>query len=246
MAQFWGKPIYVVTDIALIPISSQQEAQTAISRAAERAKRHAYESDLADDDGADSGDNATISSEGAEVYQDRTAVIDARNAQELSLAGSNRSKEPGIAEEVIARRGAYSTFAQRWFSQRGWGFDKRRIQGTSSAPTSTVSSPNFDSTEFSPEPRQIDVASERSSSLPRDVNSNDKNAAVSDSVALKLLPKLLHTTRLLLTSKTFFFSYDNDITRRMQAVRRVSTDLPLHKQADPQACLTHCVRTISS
>lgn len=246
MAQFWGKPIYVVTDIALIPISSQQEAQTAITRAAERAKRHAYESDLADDDGADSGDNATISSEGAEVYSGRTAMIGARDPEGLSLVGNSRSKEPGIAEEVIARRGAYSTFAQRWFSQRGWGFDKRKIQGASLAPTSTVTSPNLDSAEFSPESRQTDTTSERSSSLHRDVDSNDRNAAVSDSVALKLLPKLLHTTRLLFTSKTFFFSYDNDITRRMQAVRRVSTDLPLHKQADPQACLTHCVRTISS
>lgn len=55
-----------------------------------------------------------------------------------------------------------------------------------------------------------------------------------DSLALKLLPKLLHTTRLLFMSRTFFFSYDNDITQRISGKPRASSDLPLYKQADAQ------------
>lgn len=46
-----------------------------------------------------------------------------------------------------------------------------------------------------------------------------------------LLPKLLRTTRMLLTSRSFFFSYEFDITRRL-GEGNTSSEVPLHKSVD--------------
>lgn len=48
-----------------------------------------------------------------------------------------------------------------------------------------------------------------------------------------LLPKFLRTTRMLLDSRSFFFSYDLDITRRLGNQNTKSSELPLHKSVDP-------------
>ncbi len=55
----------------------------------------------------------------------------------------------------------------------------------------------------------------------------------STSVANTLLPKLLRTTRLLLGSRSFFFSYDLDITRRLGNQGSRTSELPLYKSVDP-------------
>lgn len=58
--------------------------------------------------------------------------------------------------------------------------------------------------------------------------------AVKEGVAHNLTPKLLLTTKLLLGSRNFFFSYDWDITRTWSTRRHsASVSLPLHKLVDP-------------
>jgi len=57
-------------------------------------------------------------------------------------------------------------------------------------------------------------------------------------VANALLPKLLRTTRMLLISRSFFFSYHLDITRRLgQGI--TSSELPLHKLVDESFFWNH-------
>lgn len=48
-----------------------------------------------------------------------------------------------------------------------------------------------------------------------------------------MLPKLLRTTRTLLGSRSFFFSYELDITRRLGTDEKNSSEIPLHKSVDP-------------
>lgn len=60
-----------------------------------------------------------------------------------------------------------------------------------------------------------------------DVKSQDRTTDVANT----LLPKFLRTTRMLLTSQSFFFSYDCDITRRLREGDK-SSELPLHKSVD--------------
>lgn len=62
----------------------------------------------------------------------------------------------------------------------------------------------------------------------------DAKEAAKEDVAHNLTPKLLHTTRLLLESRSFFFSYEWDITRAWSTQRHsASASLPLHKLVDP-------------
>lgn len=69
-----------------------------------------------------------------------------------------------------------------------------------------------------------------------------KEEAIED-VAHNLTPKLLNTTRLLLGSRSFFFSYDWDITRTWSTRRHsAGVSLPLHKLVDPLVCfLSHAL-----
>ncbi len=48
-----------------------------------------------------------------------------------------------------------------------------------------------------------------------------------------LVPKLLRTTRMLLSSRSFFYSYDLDITRRLGGEIVKNPELPLSKSVDP-------------
>jgi hypothetical protein len=62
----------------------------------------------------------------------------------------------------------------------------------------------------------------------------DTVSVKSSDVAATLLPKLLHTTQILFgSSRSFFFSYDYDITRSFANKRPLSIELPLHTQVDP-------------
>ena len=48
-----------------------------------------------------------------------------------------------------------------------------------------------------------------------------------------LVPKLLRTTRMLLSSRSFFYSYDLDITRRLGGEIMKNPEIPLSKSVDP-------------
>lgn len=58
--------------------------------------------------------------------------------------------------------------------------------------------------------------------------------APGNTLTASLLPKLLKTTQLLLSSKTFYYSYDYDITRSLPTQRQSTSDIPLFKDVDPQ------------
>ena len=60
-------------------------------------------------------------------------------------------------------------------------------------------------------------------------------------IALSLLPKLLRTLVLMLCSRSFYFSYDLDITRRLGTQLGRSKDLPLHKAIDPLVLSRYCL-----
>ncbi|RGP79176.1 sac1-recessive suppressor of secretory defect [Fusarium longipes] len=134
------------------------------------------------------------------------AIIDDDDAR----PGSARSR---VAEDVIRRRGSYGRFAQRWFSRSGWTLDQKRNMGLSNAPkvSETVST----AAVSSPDKTQEGLA----------------KAAPSEP---ELLPKLLRTAQVLFgSSRSFYFSYDFDLTRSLDE-RSVppNAETPLHNQVD--------------
>ena len=76
-----------------------------------------------------------------------------------------------------------------------------------------------------------------------DTMATAKTSSSTATVTISLLPKLLHTTKLLLGSHSFYFSYDFDITRQLGRSLPQGGDIPLYKIVDP---LYHWNRHLSS
>ena len=252
VAQVRGCPIYVVTQVALIPLSSQSEAQKAINLAKESLKKSAHHGVPSLD--SDSSDNVEIDEAGQHVRDEQILLGssvsltkgDIYSARPLSSARETSS----VAEDVIEKKGQYGRFAERWFSNKGWTAEKRRAQGmsvegvqkttTSSGQVTRLNNPQsktpltaitLDNAESSDGASGLEVPDQASERLMPDSSPHN--------VTNKVLPKLLRTTRMLLESRSFFFSYEFDITRRLGTNDDKSALIPLHKSADPLVSICH-------
>jgi hypothetical protein len=213
----------------LIPLSSQRSASDALSKARPKLP-HSEDTDVSDDDIDDE-------------------LSDSAHSSAEDVCGSS-----SISEDVISRKGVYGRFAEKWFSKRGWTVDRRRAEGMSTDQVGSVG--------FRDASAEVDVREPENKPIPgKGENSRvdmledsalkveGVKEAVKGDVAHSLTPKLLHTTRLLLGgSRSFFFSYEWDITRAWDMQRHLfGSSLPLHKLVDPlvSSCLYHfrCVNT---
>ena len=202
-----------MTNVVCIPLSSSAEAaecleqtKRALSRAKGAPEEATSESDTANEDD-EYGDNLTS------VENDENSAV--------SSPGRERTSSPhpagrSIIQDVIGRKGQYGRFAERWFSRKGWSVERRRSQGMSSG------------VEL-PRPSLGAETDPKASTAKLDPDAIEDPVA---DVAITLLPKLLRTTKMLLTSHSFFFAYDMDITRRVGAQPAWGTDLPLHKEVE--------------
>ncbi|KAF5580764.1 phosphatidylinositide phosphatase SAC2 [Fusarium subglutinans] len=161
---------------------------------------------------AQDSENESDSSDEDVELPSRTSdeVEDAVVEDEDARPGSARSR---VAEDVIRRRGSYGRFAQRWFSRSGWTLDQKRNMGLSNS--SSVPENNAPATESSSEDTEEGL----------------------DKVVTKepeLLPKLLRTAHVLFgSSRSFYFSYDVDLTRSLSdGSIPPNSESPLHSQAD--------------
>ncbi|KAF5003372.1 hypothetical protein FDECE_10078 [Fusarium decemcellulare] len=203
VAQICGYPIYVVTEVAVTPCTSQTGADESIRRTSNHLSRQARDSG---EESESSEEEVELPSRTSDEVED--AVIDDEDAR----PDSSRSR---VAEDVIRRRGSYGRFAQRWFSRSGWTMDQKRTMGLSNGPSVPESAAKA-ATETSPSKTPEEDTSEVPPNEP------------------ELLPKLLRTVQVLFgSSRSFYFSYDFDLTRSL-AKRSTSSnsDAPLHAQVD--------------
>jgi hypothetical protein len=225
VAQIRGKPIYVVTGVTLIPLSSQSDA----TRAIEQSQQDARDADAR---GAESDRDSSDDEEeqaGFSDIEDSVGAVGTESKRPSSKSGAHH-REPSVAQDVIQKRGQYGRFTERWFSKKGWTVDKRMSQGLSKEEDdSDADSPSAQTDPAKPTKEDVKQAE---TAQP----SNDGN-----SVALSLLPKLLRTTKLLFGSRNFYFSYDYDITRRWGTAETNTRDLPLHKIVDPLFFWNHAL-----
>ncbi|KAF6818026.1 Syja N domain-containing protein [Colletotrichum sojae] len=200
VAQICGFPIYVVTEVAVTPCSSQKEASEAIAQTALELDNTKTDKDAED---SDSDSFVELPASGDEVEDP---------SPESKSSGAEPVKST-VAKDVIGRRGSYGRFAQRWLSRSG-PHDQKRNAGWSGTADQVR--------------RSVDQAaiSEASSAI----DDSDEPAPAST-----LLPKLLRTTQILFgSSRSFYFSYDIDITRHWASeARSQSSDVPLHDRVDP-------------
>lgn len=190
----------------MTPCTSQQEAGEAIAKTASELQDRNADNDA---DESDSDDYVELPTSGDEVDDP------AQEAKADKDKGSEAVKST-VAKDVIGRRGSYGRFAQTWFSKSGWTQDQKRSAGWSGAAHQVRRSVDHSPTKTAP-------------SRPA-VEDDEESAPAST-----LLPKLLRTTQILFgSSRSFFFSYDFDITRRWAShSTSQSEEVPLHERVDP-------------
>ena len=218
VAQIGSKSVYVITSVATIPLRSFDEAEKAIQEAKSSSISPGPAAAAKDDAGGSDDDEERLaerSKKAAEEDADLTTPAKDQFSPGLNPASS-------VAQDVIGRRGQYGRFTERWFSKNGWIPERRKVQNAAASTLKIVS----------PFKRAADqVTSSQSDADPADPG--DQASHVTPEVAVSLLPKLLRTLTFMLCSKSFFFSYDIDITRRLGTQLRKDSGLPLHKVVDP-------------
>lgn len=231
MAHIRGKPIFVITEVALTPLTSRKEAETAVEHTQTSLQKRAVDKSALEDSDTDEDEGEGSAAASDDVYDDETSPLGAGNTSiDSAIKDTGHNRRSSIAEDVITRKGGYGRFAQKWFSGKGWTVNQRRTLGMSTAEAETKNdAPALDLAV-------ADTQESKPSSAP-DIGGETKNIPVVKrrDVAATLLPKLLRTTRLLFgSSRSFYFSYDYDITRNFANRGQYhASELPLHKDVDP-------------
>ncbi|KAI0546023.1 SacI homology domain-containing protein [Xylaria curta] len=218
VAQIRGHPVYVVTDVALTPCTSQNEAETAIGHTVSKLRRASAEKLAEEASDTASETDAPPAATGAEDIDDPGAQSD-RDVSQPKGPGEQR----GIAQDVFKKSGSYGSFAQRWFSNKGWMANRRQSLGLSGVAVER------DDEEEDRGKKQND-----DKELSRTVVEENADTPPGPTTGESLTPKLLRMAHIWFgTSKSFFFSYDMDLTRSIANRTATTTHVPLHRVADP-------------
>jgi len=241
VAQIFGKPVYVITGVSVIPLGSQAEAQQAINHTQKLAKKNKDKPEQENEDiqsDTESTVEGTVDNDQS-VDSDREVPEPSRGRPSVDLG------EFGIVKNVIEKKGAYGVFADKWFSKRGWTTGSKKSQGMSNKQDSTVEMEEKNPLNAAAENASVEKAEEDTSkSWPetpevKGTAADDKTSIEQERLTTSLIPKLVQTTKLLLSSRIFHYSYEQDITNRNIAQSRTSSDVALYKQANPEVrCIT--------
>ncbi|KAI3123999.1 hypothetical protein DTO039G3_9171 [Penicillium roqueforti] len=221
VAQIRGRPIYTVTNVAIIPISSQADASRAITQA--RKESSQQEATIESSDEEDLTDNESDRA-------DAEAEIGSAPASPTRDASRVRGTSVGsIAEDVIAKKFRFGRFAADWLSRKDLGLPRpgTQEQDVLDSPVDEASTPppSGNGSEVN-----LDAVDE---SLSEEAGAQSEPDRPKSDQAAELLPKLLRYTKLLFASHNFFFAYDYDLTRCLHVQEARKDQLPLYKAVDP-------------
>lgn len=209
VAQIVGNPVYLIADVALLPLTSQHEANEAIKSALASTD---VDSDVSDSEQSDSEDTAS--------HQTAATEVGSLPADDHQPLAGEKDRGSSFAREVATGNVSFGRFATQWLSRQRWP-----VANTGEKPTQ----PEVD--------RQISHATQESSSK-RDItttvhpepesaaNQREKPQQAIGVATVGLLPRILKTTKMIFTSRSYFFSYDLDLTRRFEKLGRL--DQPLN------------------
>lgn len=216
------------------------EAENAIVRARESQTRH----NAVNDQEVDTTGNSEDEGDDASLTDDNSVASEPAAEQALApTKGKQLQRDTSVAQDVMARKGFYGRFTNKWFSKGGWTADSRRSEGTTSEEDLTKT-PKYEQAEPAPvrdEGASAKVASKEAEGLnERDGAelSNEPPAEIADvepppGEEVPLLPKLLTVAKFFFSSKSFYFSYDYDLSRDISKQAASISSVPLFKSFDP-------------
>ncbi|PYH88294.1 SacI domain protein [Aspergillus ellipticus CBS 707.79] len=230
VAQIQGKPIYAVTNVAVIPTSSQADAIRAISQ----AKESLSEGETGQGETA-SDDSSAISDTDTEGGDTEISTVPASPEQETT---HSRSRSVGsIAEDVIGKRIRFGRFAANWLSRKTLGLPGLGTVNQDNPEPFAGDEEGSTAESKSKIPKENKEDEEQPT--PSTTQKNDATPKVlggpfSPDPTIELLPKLLRYTKMIFSSQNFFFAYDYDLTRHFGAREELSlvNHLPLHRIVD--------------
>jgi hypothetical protein len=224
VAQIQGKPIYVITEVALTPLHSKAEAESAIARTKASLRKRKVDGHAMDENDTEDDEGELSAAVSDDVEDDHVETP----SKDGPLSPTEHKRTSSVAEDVMARKGGYGRFAQNWFSKKGWTVGQRRNLGMSVSEPETGREPEPETTG------SMSAANTDSAPTEEPVPAAlDVDKAKERNITKSLLPKLLRTTEILFGSRNFFFSYDYDITRSFANRSTTSSELPLYTEVDP-------------
>lgn len=195
----------------------------AVANTAEKLRSVSAEK-IVDDSDSESEIDTPLASRG-DGADDPGALSDRDNSGDGDATKRGHDRRSSIAEDVIKRRGSYGRFAQRWFSSKGWVQDQKRNPGLSTIESDQES-------DSAGNAKKGDTDKELSDTVKQE----NVGPPPAPSAGETLMPKLLRFAHIWLgTSRSFYFSYDLDITRSVaaQSASVATATSPLHQTADP-------------
>lgn len=225
-----GHPVYVITEVALTPCSSYNDASEAVAKTAVQPQSKEAGESAGDDTDTEAGDDTDT--DAASIKSDEVPTDDERP----DAPDGSKPSATSVAKDVMNRRGSYGRFAQRWFSSSGWTLEQKRSMGLSQSEENVnnavdkAADGNIPGDSKTPAATKEDTTSSEAAGVPVEDAKEEKLAPPA------LLPKLLRTTQILFgSSQSYFFSYEYDITRSLSRQREATPlgDTPLHQKTDP-------------
>ncbi|KAL1961746.1 hypothetical protein VTN77DRAFT_1108 [Rasamsonia byssochlamydoides] len=227
VAQILGKPVYAVTNVAVIPLSSQADASRAILQARENlAQGEKGPGETASDDTSLSEAETDVSEDGAV----------ATPADETHQAQGRSDIDSGIAEDVIGKKGRYGRFVTNWLSRKRWGPVGPFLPRPTSAGDGEIKGESvtvWENAHPSISISEVKAEAEATPAVAKLSSEVEAQTAATHDQAIDLMPKLLRYTKLIFSSRNFYFAYDYDLTRRFGSQDPRRSHLPLHSTVDP-------------
>lgn len=230
-----------MTGVSVIPLGSQAEAQLAIDHVKKATKKSKDPKEQEDDDLVGDSDSDTLSSDG--TLEDSHSVDSSKDIPEPHRGRPSVDLgEFGVAQNVIEKKGAYGKFTDKWFSKRGWTTGSRKNLGHDTSVELKEKSPLEDISEDTEDkkPKEDQPSSTQSDGEPTAADNAVKDATADlssfeqERITTSLIPKLVQTTKLLLGSRIYYYSYEQDLTNGDVGQRKVPLDIALYKQANPE------------
>lgn len=239
VASIRGLPVYVITEVALTPCSSYNDASESVAKTATQLQNK-IGGETAEDETATNADDLDI--EAQSIKSDIATDDEVPTSADARAALA--SKKGGVVQDVMSRRGSYGRFAQRWFSKSGWQQESKRNMGLSQSEEAVDKIPPATASTEVKQDAKAPAATTEDKSAPDAAGVPVKEAKEEGMAPPGLLPKLLRTTQILFgSSQSYFFSYDYDLTRSLakQPPAGDSADIPLYQRVDPNYFWNHNV-----
>lgn len=236
VAQLHSHPTYCITDVSLIPLTSYAAALSSIkSTQASLAKSASNAPATKTDSTRTSLDtDEEYSALGSDDVDDEEVLSLAQLSLQNNLQNpkSGKRRSTTVVSDVFSKKGGYGKFARNWFGRTNSGgavglnaasassLGKKEAEEESVAHAAEIAAP-------------VRVVEGQISPVGGEGRADEEDK---DGHVAALLPKLLRTTSLLFgSSRSFFFSYDYDITRAAGSSKSNVTNgnTPLHQQVDP-------------